>query len=225
MASMVGAAMNETLRLIPPVVEVPKQALHRDQPLLVDGKEYMVPEGTVISLTAVAAQRNPKYWPSQASKLRADGDNLADWEPERWFIKNDSKVGAAETEANAGNDEEDFGGYKGPDTSTQLFRPERGAYIPFSDGARSCLGRRIAQAEIVAALAVLFRDHSVELVVDEADGEDDEARYKAAQARSRRTVAAATSVITLKLQGEQKVPIRLVKRGEERFVGWMDSKA
>lgn len=225
MASMVGAAMNETLRLIPPVVEVPKQALHRDQPLLVDGKEYMVPEGTVISLTAVAAQRNPKYWPSHPSKLRTDEDNLADWEPERWFIKNDSKTGTTETEANAGNDEEDFGGYKGPDTSTQLFRPERGAYIPFSDGARSCLGRRIAQAEIIAALAVLFRDHSVELVVDEADGEDDEARYKAAQERSRRTVAAATSVITLKLQGDQKVPIRLVKRGEERFVGWMDSKA
>lgn len=221
MGSMAGAAMNETLRLIPPVVEVPKVAQHRDQPLVVDGKEYMVPKGTVISLVAVAAQRNPNYWPSQPSKLRPERDNLWDYEPERWFIKNDSKGSTPDPEGN-GTTEEDFGGYRGPDTSAQLFRPERGAYIPFSDGPRSCLGRRIAQVEIIAALAVLFRDHSVELAVDEDDGEDDESKYRAAQERSRKTVEAATSVLTLKLQGDLKVPIRLVKRGEERFASWVD---
>ncbi|KAK0389676.1 hypothetical protein NLU13_3250 [Sarocladium strictum] len=221
MGSMVGAAMNETLRLIPPAAEIPKVAQHRDEPLVVNGKEYTIPKGTVISLVVVAAQRNPNHWPSQPSKLRPGRDDLWDYEPERWLIRNDSKGSTPEAEGNVTN-EEDFGGYRGPDTSAQLFRPERGAYVPFSDGPRSCLGRRIAQVEILAALAVLFRDHSVELVVDEADGEDDESRYRAAQERSRQTVEAATSVITLKLHGNLKVPIRLVKRGEEKFARWID---
>ena len=58
----------------------------------------------------------------------------------------------------------------------------------------------------------------MELAVNESDGDSDEARYKAAQERSRKAVDGATSVLTLKLQGDVKVPIRLVKRGEERYI-------
>lgn len=221
MGSMVGAAMNETLRLIPPVVVVPKEVTpDRDQHLVMDGKDFTLPAGTIISLAVSAAHRNPRYWPSQPSKVRPGKNNLNDYEPERWLLSNDTngRASKAKPQDAEGTVEEDFGGYRGPDTSAELFRPERGSYVPFSDGPRSCLGRRIAQVEVIAALAVIFQHYSVELAVNESDGDSDEARYKAAQERSRKAVDGATSVLTLKLQGDVKVPIRLVKRGEERYI-------
>lgn len=178
-ASMMGACMYETLRIMPPAAELPKKVSSaQDQPLMVDRRRYTVPRGTAVSMA-----------------------------------------------------EEDYGGPAGPDTSAQLFRPERGAYIPFSDGARSCLGRRIAQVEMMAALAVVFRENSLELAVDGGDDEAALARmdraerrraYGRAQARRRWTMRQASSLITLKLRGDLHVPLRVVRRGEERFVSWMD---
>ena len=226
MGSMVGAAMNETLRLIPPVVVVPKEVTpDRDQHLALDGKDYTLPAGTILSLAVSAAHRNPRYWPSEPSKVRPGKNNLGDYEPARWFLKNDTngKPPKTKTQDADGAVEEDFGGYRGPDTSAELFRPERGSYVPFSDGSRSCLGRRIAQVEDLAALAVIFQHYSVELVTNESDGENEETRYKAAQDRSRKAVDGATSVLTLKLQGNAKVPIRLVKRGNETYASWLQS--
>jgi hypothetical protein len=44
--------------------------------------------------------------------------------------------------------------------------------------------------------------------------------YRKVQALSRQTLAKAESVVTLGLQGKT-VPMRLVKRGQEKFVDWM----
>ena len=66
------------------------------------------------------------------------------------------------------------GGMRGPfglDISS-LFKPIKGSYIPFSDGYRSCLGRRFSQAKILAVLAVIFRDYRVELVVDQFSSDE-----------------------------------------------------
>lgn len=231
LASMLGACMNETLRLMPAVVEIPKMVTrNRDQSITMDGQQYVLPKGMAVSLVAVSVHRNPRYWPGRPSKIHTGKDDINDWVPERWFRGSESITKTAETE-HGGLDTEDFGGYGGPDTSAQLFRPERGAYIPFSDGPRSCLGRRIAQVEIVAALAVIFRSYSLELAVDEwATDEEVEVMnrekrtelYKTAQDASRSMMGRAASVLTLKLHGGDHVPIRLVKRGEERFVSWMD---
>lgn len=229
-ASMLGACMNETLRLMPAVVEIPKKVTpNREQAFIVDGKRHVLPPGLLISLSAVSVQRNPRYWPARPSKIHPSKDDVNDWVPERWYRKDMVSSKTTET-AEMGLEEEDFGGYEGPDTSAQLFRPERGAYIPFSDGPRSCLGRRIAQVEIIAALAVLFRDYSLELAVDEwasdeeVEGMAREKRvelYKTAQDESRAKIGRAGSVLTLKLEGEH-IPVRLVKRGEERFVSWIE---
>lgn len=45
-----------------------------------------------------------------------------------------------------------------------LLKPLRGAWIPFSDGIRACLGKKFAQVEFVAVLTVLLRRHRVELL-------------------------------------------------------------
>jgi cytochrome P450 len=228
LASNLGACMNETLRVIPSVIEIPKMVASPGQVITLDGKKHFLPANAFIGLTAAAVHRNPRYWPTRPSKITGAEDDLDDYLPERWFRTEDAKSMNVEDD---GIDAEDFGGFRGRDTSAQLFRPERGAFVPFSDGARSCLGRRVAVVKVLVALAVIFREYSIELAVDEwaADEEVvsmDEAQrarlYKTAQEVSRKKIQSAFSIITLKLHGTH-VPVRLVRRGEERFVNFVDS--
>ncbi|KAF5011519.1 hypothetical protein FDECE_2373 [Fusarium decemcellulare] len=226
MGSMLGACMNETLRMMPAVVEIPKKVTpNQDQVITIDGKRYVLPRSTVISLVAVSVQRNPRYWPARPSKLHEGEDDINDWVPERWYRKNEGPITKESDSEDSTPDTDDFGGYAGPDTSAQLFRPERGAYIPFSDGPRSCLGRRIAQVEIIAALAVLFRDYSLELAVDEwasheqvelMDRKTRREVYAKAQAVSREKLLGATSVLTLKMNDDH-VPVS--KHATELVIG------
>ncbi|KAK8099177.1 uncharacterized protein PG998_012418 [Apiospora kogelbergensis] len=223
MASMAGACMNEMLRMMPPVVDIPKEvAAAHGQVIVRDGEKYHLPQGTHVGLVTTAVQRNPRYWPSKPSK--------------RWYRKAaespDGENTSEEEAAVEGADTENYGGFEGPDTSAQLFRPVRGSYIPFSDGARSCLGRRLAQVELISALSVIFQKYSLELAVDEWASDDeiknmDRAQraevYRKAQDKSREVIAGASSLLTLKLHGDKFVPIRLVPKGQERFVDWMDS--
>ncbi|KIH88595.1 cytochrome p450 monooxygenase [Sporothrix brasiliensis 5110] len=234
LASMLGAAMNETLRLMPPVINLPKLVTPTaDQPLALPetGQTHILPAGCDVILSAVTVQRHPKYWPALSP---ADLDMFR---PARWFEKDAEAAAVKAKDAKladiVGADTEDYGGFSGPDTSAQLFRPVRGSFVPFSDGPRSCLGRRIAQVEMLAALAVLFQRYSIELAVDDwADDKqvaamDDEARrelYSKAQARCRATLRSAISILTLKLHGKSAVPVRLVPRGQERFVHCVDAR-
>jgi cytochrome P450 len=228
-ASNVAACMNEALRLIPSVVDIPKYVTPgQDQAITLDGDKHVLPEKGMILLNTVGVHRNPKYWPTkQKSGPSGELNDLDDFLPERWYRPSLSKAAEAQEE----EDTEDFGGFKGRDTSEQLYRPVRGSFIPFSDGARSCLGRRIAQVEMLAALAVLFQKYSIELAVDEWASDEEVAGmsveerkkvYEKARAKSRDTIRQATSMLTLKLHGKLKVPVRLVKRGEERFVNAVD---
>ena len=230
LASMLGAAINETLRLMPPVVNIPKwvaPSANQPLPLQETGQTHILPAGLDILISTVTVQRHPKYWPAVDPDSAEDLDHFM---PGRWFRKEGEKKHAVHSEI-VGADTEDYGGYSGPDTSAQLFRPVRGSFVAFSDGPRSCLGRRIALVEMLAALAVVFQRYSVELAVDEwADDKevaamDDAARrtlYSKAQARSRETLRGASAILTLKLHGTALVPVRLVPRGQERFVHCVD---
>lgn len=230
LASHLGAAMNETLRLMPAVVEIPKHVdpSRGDQVVTIDGEKHTLAAGMTLVLAAVAVHRNPRYWPTKPSRVEPGRDDLDDFDPERWFRSSDS----AKDEVEDG-DTEDYGGFKGRDTSESLFRPPRGAFIAFSDGARSCLGRRIAQVEMLAALAVVFQKYSIELAVDEWASDEEVGKmsveerrklYKKAQDKCRATIRKATSRLTLKLHGDMYIPIRLVRRGEEKFVNVVDTE-
>lgn len=225
MASHVAACMNETLRLMPPVADIPKEVGGGGQTLVLGKSRHFLPKGATIMLNTIGAHRNPRSWP-KAGKGEDGEDDLDEFLPERWFRASPKAEAEQQQE-----DEEDYGGFQGPDTSAQLYRPVRGSFIPFSDGPRSCLGRRIAQVEMVAALAVLFQRYSVELAVDEwasdeevegmGDGERSRV-YQKARDKASETMRSASSLLTLKLHGDLKVPVRLVRRGEERFVGGVD---
>ncbi|KAL2168246.1 hypothetical protein VTG60DRAFT_254 [Thermothelomyces hinnuleus] len=227
LASHVGATINETLRLVPPVTVIPKVVTpDAEQTLRIDGRTYVLPPGLAISLVAVCAHRNPRWWPTRPSERTGAPTDLDDFLPERWYRT--ARDGSKEEEEDDDIvDKGDYGGFQGSDVAASLYRPVRGSYVPFSDGPRSCLGRRIAMVEMGAVLAVIFQRYSIELAVDEwaDDGEVEamapaqrRALYRKAQDKSRETIRTANSVLTLKLHGGAHVPVRLVKRGRERFV-------
>lgn len=255
LGSMLGACLFETLRKMPSVTEIPKCVDGGNvgaQMVTVDGETRVLPGGAKISLVASAAHRNPRYWPTRRSRISGEAHDLDDYVPERWFRKTpghseeENDATAPDTPASSASNDSVFtfqGDVGTPASSVagededggSLFRPEKGAYLPFSEGPRSCLGRRIAQVEIIAVLAVIFQRYSLELAVDDfVDGDDvdnvvkqmgkDERErvYGMAQERCRERIRGARSVLTLKMQGEEDVPVRLVKRGEERFVSWID---
>lgn len=229
LGGMVGAVMNEQLRLMAPITALPKCVTkEQDQVLTVDGKKMTLPAGAKIFLNTVGVHRNPRYWPTQPSKLSDKADDLDDFKPERWLVKVESngENGVAAEEA-----KDEFGGFTGEDSHVKLFRPVKGSYIPFSEGPRSCLGRRLAQVKVMASLAVIFQKYSIELAVDEWASDDqvskmsDEEKctvYDKAQEAARIKMRGSTSLITLKLH-PGFIPVRVVKKGEERFINHIDN--
>ncbi|QSZ36489.1 hypothetical protein DSL72_006369 [Monilinia vaccinii-corymbosi] len=227
LGGIIGATLNEQLRLMPPVVNIPKSVGQgHDQTITIDGKKITLPAGAHVNLNTVGLHRNPRYWPTEPSKITAHDNDLNDFKPERWLTKRVTKDDSA-TES---SEDDDFGGFTGKNTPEGLFRPVRGSYIPFSEGARSCLGRRLAQVKIMGVLAVIFQKYSIELAVDEWATDEEVSRmsveekkelYSKAQKKARETIRGATSLITLKLH-PGFIPVRLVKKGEERFVNIID---
>ena len=245
---MAGAVLAEELRLIPPVIGIPKSTIGvPEQPLTVGGKKCTVPPDTYCPLVSAAAHRNPKYWPTGPPTYpgghpvhptsNLDND-LEEFRPERWLLPQGTAADTSSTTTKATlkpeetMDTEGIGVNLSADTSESLFRPIRGSYIPFSDGYRSCLGRRFAQVEVLAVLAVLFQHYSVELAVDDyasdeeveqmTDDEKGEVWQKAAEDARDLMLWGCATIITLQMR-RGSVKLRFVPRGSERFKDDVDS--
>ena len=221
--SMVGAVMNETLRLCPPIIDIPKVVRENEKILNWDGKVVTVPPNTIIHLSACSVGRNPKYWPHSSSMISGRTHDLDDFIPERWLNKSEEA-----TDSNKSPGFENIDGHKKVafESGGGLFVPPKGAFVPFSEGARSCPGKRFAQVEIMAVLAVIFKYYTVELDVREWASDFDveamrraerEKVYEKAMSKARKLIRESETVIALKMHG--KVPVRFVERGKERFMG------
>lgn len=235
---MTGAVLNEELRLVPPVVNIPKSTYTvPDQMLMVNGKKCTVPKDTYISITTAAVHRNPKYWPHGEPRRTKTGgkpvhprsnldNDLEEFRPERWLVDEKSAKQNVEMEKEKLEGGDELGVNTSNDVSESLFRPVKGAYLPFSDGYRACLGRRFAQVEVLACLAVIFQTYSVELAVDkyasdaevEKMGKEErkEVWEKAADDCRELMLNGCGIIITLQMR-KGAVSLRFVKRGEERF--------
>ena len=223
--------MNEQLRLMPAILNVPKVTAG-DQLVSVDGREFPISSGTFIQLNVVATNRNPRYWPHSPSKRTGKSNDLDDFVPERWL----SNTTLSNSQPNVDEKQEDVDGLEEAsyDTSTSgsLFKPVKNSFISFSEGARACPGRRFAQVEITAVLTAIFQKYSVELDVSEWASDEEVARMGTAEKRAvyQKAMIRAESVlkrceqrtITLQMRPGDKVPVRLVVRGKERFAGLMD---
>jgi cytochrome P450 len=233
---LVGAVMNEELRLVPPIVTIFKCTLpDSPQHLTVNGKEVTIPADCTVALHAVGAHRHPKFWPhgKPQSKSKAETD-LDEFRPDRWFEKPGPDIIHADTPATPQNftslSSDGLGVDESPDTASSMFRPARGAYVPFSEGARACLGRRFAQVEILAALSVIFTRYSVELGVEEWATEEEVLEMSESERRNvwgkakeevhRKMQDEMGSIITIQLRGKP-VQIRICERGSELF-DWKD---
>lgn len=237
-AGIAGAIMNEELRLVPPVIVIPKSTLpHSPQKLDVHGKEVVVPADTYIALNAGAVHRNPAFWPIGPPRSDDEGgrihplsnvdNDLEEFKPERWFLDSDAQnTGPHSAEEAKSKEELEFGVNAASDTASTMFRPKRGAYIPFSDGFRACLGRRFAQVEILAMLTVIFGTHSVELDTseyasyDEVMGMGESERRgiwrKAKMEAERKMREDMGTIITLQFRSTG-VKVRVCERGSELF--------
>ena len=224
--SMIGATMNETLRLMPPIVDIPKSVKKDPQPLTIEGKTFTVPTNTFIHINVVGVHRNPRYWPHNTSKVSNKTHDLDDFVPQRWRLP--SRGPAEIPESKAFSDAKLADGLENVsfESSDRLFTPAKGTFVPFSDGARACPGRRFAQVEITAVLAVIFQTHTVELDVSEWASDADiermetekrKAIYEKAKAKARKLIRESETIVTLQMLGTN-VPVRFVKRGEERFM-------
>ena len=234
-ASIGGAVLNEELRLFAPVTGVPKST-PKDSPqsLEVAGKACTVPADCYVLFVTPAVHRNPNQWPAgppsnpdkPAHPLSNLDNDLEEFKPERWILDSNAKQTATMPDQVMDAEASELGINLAADTSAALYRPPRGAYIPFSEGHRSCVGRRFAQVEVLAVLALIFSQYSVELAVDEyaSDEEiemmDEQAKFeiwvKARDEVNRKLKEEMGMLLSLQLR-KSPVGLRFVQRGKERF--------
>lgn len=163
----------------------PKYSSNSVQTITYEGKTIQIPPVSRVNLDIVGVQRNPKYWGSDAQEFRIS----------RWLMPED---------------------YKPPPESSNeslahpnLLCPRKGAFMAFNSGFRGCLGRKFAQVEFCTLIAVVLKDHSIELV-SENGAAWDETRKKALNAVEDRQTGLAMRL-------RNNVKVRFVRRGAESF--------
>jgi cytochrome P450 len=122
---------------------------------------------------------HPKFW----------GSDSLNWRPQRWILLSESSASAQR-----------------PLEHEYLRTPPRGAYVPWSDGARVCPGKKFGQVEFVASMVSLFRKHRVEVVPESGESVE--------MARQRVLGVVLDSRVTLLLQMRrpESVALRWVER-------------
>jgi cytochrome P450 len=232
--SMVGAVMNEQLRLMPAILNVPKLS-SGDHVVKMDGQEFVVPKETYLRLDIVATNRNPRYWPYSPSKITGKDNDLHDFVPERWLPSKSSEAPIERPETRQDQNLEAADGMeetaydRNTSESGSLFKPVKSSFISFSEGARACPGKRFAQVEITAVLTAIFQKYTAELDVANWASDEEVSRmgsterkavYQKAMDRASKLLARSEQrTITLQMRQGDKIPVRFVERGKERFAG------
>ncbi|KAF8460536.1 cytochrome P450 [Kalaharituber pfeilii] len=179
------ALMYETLRLYSPVLAIPKSPIGTAY-VHYRGKRCLVPPNTIVELDVPALQYQHKMW----------GPNSYSFQPEIWDGRRpaDPAIEAFSNSVCGGR------GHMFPNVHT----PQKGSFIPFSDGNRACIGQKFSQVEFAAVMAVVLRKWRVELVMN-----DSESREEAVK-RVQRILDGSTVKLTLMMK--EKLEIRLVPR-------------
>ena len=111
--------------------------------------KHVLPPGCRTYLNIPATHLNEQWWPS-AEKII----------PERW-IPTSSEFSRTCQRRQEYADQPKTNHRK--QNMTEQTRTGGGAFMNFSDGSRPCLGRKFAQAEILAFFVVLLRWHSIQI--------------------------------------------------------------
>jgi len=163
-----------------------------------------------------------RYYPHSPSKVTSCSDDLDYFVPERWLQNNRSSSRDETSEKQI--DGMELASFE---VHGSLFCPVKGAYMPFSEGPRSCPGRRFAEVEVTSVLSLVFKQYSVELDVstwasdedvDTMSHQEKKDVYAKAQKRARDLIRGSITTFSLKMEGDP-VPVRFMVRGKERFSG------
>lgn len=158
MNSLVGAVINEALRLFTVLPVIPKYVPPRGAPIFIKVEDHVHPllPDTIAFINTSATHRHPQYWPRRESSTKTTANRtkrpfaVSDFDAERWLQGTTSNKDG-------------------------LMTPVPGTFIPFSDGSRACLGYRFALVELCASVAVIFKSSSVRLLTKaDADGSETE---------------------------------------------------
>ena len=191
--SMVGAVINEALRVYTVIPILPKHTIDTPIEVTIRGKKHVILPHTMIFVNTSATHRNPRYWPAQThTAYEKSPYAFSMFNPYQWFSS---------------------------DKDGKFLDPEPGSFVPFSDGGRGCLGQRFARVELCVTLARILKNHSVELAVGADDKDDLETKrrkWEAARAHAEYELSGGIIYnMTLRLSGD--IPINFVKRGREQF--------
>jgi len=157
MSGHVGALMKEVLRQFPVSTFLPKTNPGKHQIIKSGGESYILPPNTLIILNTCAAHRHPKIWPQTYEKSMDEQPfPVSSFDPERWLPIPNAEVGFHEG---------------------SRFDPPPGAYFPFAEGPRSCMGKVFAQVEFCATIVGVLSKHSIML----ANGPDNSPALREAE--------------------------------------------
>ena len=194
----VGAIINETSRLFTVLPYLSKTSPSIPHSVTLADKNYIIPAETVIFINTSAVHRHPGFWPAPSIEDPIDAKNapnaVASFNPEHWLQPSVTEGGEQMTD--------------------NFLRPQPGSFIPFSEGHRGCLGKRFALVELVAIVSRIFKDYSVELVVD-CDADAPKGKYLHCWRRARKDAEYAMSAgveFKISLRRTKKVPLRFVRR-------------
>lgn len=220
---LVGASFSEALRLRPAIPAIPKVCRGRGaQNLKINGREHLIPSEAFIHLDVSRVHRNLRFWPHTRSTRTGKEHDLDDFVPQRWLNHGRNPNAPTQTATIDGLERVSY--ESNPDGSG-LFVPVKGSYLPFAEGARSCPGRRFAQVELTAVMASVFKDYTVELDVSawasdtkigRMSREERKAVYDKASSNARKVIDGSAMLFSLKMQ--EDCPLRIVRRGGERFM-------
>lgn len=202
--NMVGAVINETLRVTSVLPFLPKFVKKGSpQSFKIGDRTHVIPSNTLIIVNTSATHQHPKYWPqprrSQASP--STSNPVASFNPQYWLGPRDAyPQGVSQPEG--------------------FLRPHPGSYVPFSDGSRGCLGKKFALVELCALVARIFSEYSVELVAEGDEDGSSKATSKEEWTRARSSAEHQLSEgveFDMSLRFKGMVPITFVKRGHEKY--------
>ena len=202
--NMVGAVINETLRVASVLPILPKNTTKNSpQAVEISGRLHVIPANTLILVNTSAAHQHPKHWPQAPSSHVSAGMSspVASFNPQYW-------LGPRATDPETPHQPDGF------------LRPRSGTFVPFSDGSRACLGKKFALIELYALIVRIFNEYSVELVAGEEKNVSSKARlkeewFKAKTNAERQLITGVEFDMSLRFKGT--IPINLVRRGQEKY--------
>ncbi|MCJ1463788.1 hypothetical protein MMC07_002397 [Pseudocyphellaria aurata] len=179
------ALIHETLRLFPTVLLIPKYTGAHSQQLTISNRSRIIPPKTIIVFNVMALHTHPRHW---------SPDPLA-WRPSRWITSSSHTSRDLPTIL----------------AHESLRQPKTGTFLPWSDGARVCTGKKFSQVEMVAVTARILRGHRLEPVMAGGETQAD------ARARVMRVVEDNDTTFTLRMINAEKARVRCVRVGESEI--------